>query len=625
MPQDTTVSITPDIKQGRVNLSFENDDVKKHKEQPVPPGEHQKSSPQQEGTAEEREQPQRQQWSNKREFLLSCISMCVGVGNVWRFAFVALENGGGAFLVPYLVVLVLIGKPLYYLEFILGQFPSAGPVDMWAICPAFQGIGYGQAFSTWAVSTFYVSLMALCLFYFFASFSSVLPWAVCGPWASSGCVPVYPNATLPEGQETISSAEEYLVKEVLKVDPEGFQNGIGLPDWRLTLCLLLSWMLIFMAQMKGIKSSGKTAYFTALFPYAVLLTLFIRGVTLPGSLKGILFFLTPHWEELLTPKVWFAAVNQAFFSLSIGFGVVNTFASYNNFRNNVYLDATIISYTDAFTSVFAGITTFSIVGHLADQMGVEVSQVVRGGGMSLAFISYPDALARFTFLPQFFSVMFFLMMFTLGVGSAVAYNTAIITIISDRFPGLPVWRITLGVCVVGFLVGLIYTTPQGQYVLVLVDYYSGGVSILFLMMLETMAVMWVYGLQRFIRDIHFMLDRSTGLFWRLCWGVFNPIFLAVVFVYSQIQHQGLTYGTYVFDGIATGVASILAVTAGGLVPLMFLKEVIKRYDTSKGLRRALIDVFSATSEWSPKDPALRQEYHNLQATENKATERRLSD
>ena len=163
--------------------------------------------------------------------------MCVGVGNVWRFAFVALENGGGAFLIPYLVVLVFIGKPLYYLELILGQFPSAGIVEMLAICPAFKGvayfltvcrkfnvnttihlqkfmlagIGYGQALSTWVVTTYYVSLMSLCLFYFFASFSSVLPWAVCGTWASSGCVPVHANATLLKGQETISSAEEYLV------------------------------------------------------------------------------------------------------------------------------------------------------------------------------------------------------------------------------------------------------------------------------------------------------------------------------------------------------------------------------------------------------------------------------
>ncbi|XP_063842210.1 sodium-dependent noradrenaline transporter-like [Scylla paramamosain] len=130
------------------------------------------------------------------------------------------------------------------------------------------------------------------------------------------------------------------------------------------------------------------------------------------------------------------------------------------------------------------------------------------------------------------------------------------------------------------------------------------------MTLETVAVTWVYGLRQFTRDIHFMLDRSTGLFWRICWGILNPTFLAVVFVYSQAQHQDLTCGTYVFDTIPTGVGSTMAVTAVALVPLMLLKEVINKYGASQGLQRALIDVFTATSEWSPKDPALRQEYRN---------------
>lgn len=108
--------------------------------------------------------------------------------------------------------------------------------------------------------------------------------------------------------------------------------------------------------------------------------------------------------------MWYAAVEQAFFSLSIGFGVVITLSCYNDFRNNVYLDATIISVTDTFTCLLAGITTFSVLGYLADQMGMEVSQVVKGGGTSLAFISYPEALAKFSFAPQvrmtFISVLF---------------------------------------------------------------------------------------------------------------------------------------------------------------------------------------------------------------------------
>lgn len=85
------------------------------------------------------EEPSRDQWSNPIEFLLSCIAMSVGLGNVWRFPFVALENGGGAFLIPYILVLLLIGKPLYYMELCLGQFASAGSVRVWDLAPAFRG------------------------------------------------------------------------------------------------------------------------------------------------------------------------------------------------------------------------------------------------------------------------------------------------------------------------------------------------------------------------------------------------------------------------------------------------------------------------------------------------------
>lgn len=90
---------------------------------------------------------------------------------------------------------------------------------------------------------------------------------------------------------------------MLKIDPEGFKNGLGYPDWQLVLCLLTSWVCIFVVQAWGVRSSGKAAYFTACFPYIVLFTILIRGATLPGAMKGVLFFITPHWEKLLDPEV----------------------------------------------------------------------------------------------------------------------------------------------------------------------------------------------------------------------------------------------------------------------------------------------------------------------------------
>ena len=153
------------------------------------------------------------------------------------------------------------------------------------------------------------------------------------------------------------------------------------------------------------------------------------------------------------------------------------FSSYNGFRHNVFRDATIISITDTLTSLLAGFTIFSILGHLAHQLGVEVKDVLKEGGTTLAFVSYPDVLARFTFAPQFFAGMFFLMLFTLGVGSASALTGCVITIICDDFPAFKKPLVTLGVCIAGLLMGLFYVTPQGQYILTLVDHY-GGVSII---------------------------------------------------------------------------------------------------------------------------------------------------
>lgn len=156
------------------------------------------------------------------------------------------------------------------------------------------------------------------------------------------------------------------------------------------------------------------------------------------------------------------------------------FSSFNKFRHNVYRDATIISVTDTLTSLLAGFTIFSILGHLAYIMEVDdIKVVIKGGGSSLAFVSYPDVLTRFDFAPQLFAVLFFLMLFTLGIGSASALTGAIVTIVCDEFKHLNRSVVTFVVSLLGFLLGLFYVTPQGSYILDLIDHYGGVSKILF--------------------------------------------------------------------------------------------------------------------------------------------------
>lgn len=150
---------------------------------------------------------------------MSCIQTSVGLGNIWRFPFTAYENGGGAFLIPYIIVLFIIGKPMYYLEIFLGQFTSKSTIKVWAVVPAFRGVGVGQVLCTITVITYYSSLIALTLYYFFASFSWVLPWSQCIEDWGSNCVNSQPilmenianDVTMMHMNQSVSSSEMYFL------------------------------------------------------------------------------------------------------------------------------------------------------------------------------------------------------------------------------------------------------------------------------------------------------------------------------------------------------------------------------------------------------------------------------
>ncbi|GLG96886.1 Sodium-dependent nutrient amino acid transporter 1, partial [Gryllus bimaculatus] len=250
------------------------------------------------------DEPERQQWSSPVEFLMSCIAMSVGLGNIWRFPFTAYENGGGAFLIPYIIVLLVIGKPLYYLEMALGQFTSFGCVKVWNMMPALKGMGYGQVYATGLVLTYYCSLMALTVFYLYSSFAATLPWAACDDAWTDGVACLNSSATAEQQNTsgTTPSAELYFYKFVLN-EPKDIFDGVGAPDWRLSVCLLISWVVILLVIIRGVRSSGKAAYFLALFPYVVLVILLIRGCTLPGAVQGIIYFVNPQWDKLLEPMM----------------------------------------------------------------------------------------------------------------------------------------------------------------------------------------------------------------------------------------------------------------------------------------------------------------------------------
>jgi solute carrier family 6 amino acid transporter-like protein 5/7/9/14 len=218
-----------------------------------------------------------------------------------------------------------------------------------------------------------------------------------------------------EFRKPVLPSQDYYYNHILQKTP-GLE-GSGEIVWQLALALLIAWILVFLCIFKGIKSSGKVVYFTALFPYAVLLILGVKGWTLPGAGKGIEFYLKPDFSRITDVTIWFDAAVQIFFTMSTSYGGLITLASYNKFNQNTLRDTFIVTISNALTAIFAGFVVFSYIGYLAELTHQDVKDVVSTGS-GLSFIVFPFAVTQLAGAP-FWSVLFFFMMLTLGLDSEV--------------------------------------------------------------------------------------------------------------------------------------------------------------------------------------------------------------
>ncbi|KAA8586396.1 hypothetical protein FQN60_000232 [Etheostoma spectabile] len=240
-------------------------------------------------------EPDRPTWSRQIEFTLAGIGCAVGLGNVWRFPYLCYRSGGGAFLVPYLLMLVVLGIPLLYMELIVGQYTRRGPVHALAtVCPLLKGVGMATVAISFIMCTYYNVVITWALYYLFSSFQAPLPWQNCNnTWNTPNCTNHATNSSLS------STASQEFFKYKMLEQTSGVDET-GVVRWELLLLLFLAWILIYFCIFKGVKSTGKVVYFTALFPYVILIALLINNAQLPGALDGITFFIVPEWGKLLS-------------------------------------------------------------------------------------------------------------------------------------------------------------------------------------------------------------------------------------------------------------------------------------------------------------------------------------
>lgn len=549
------------------------------------------------------ENQERGNWSRKMDFVLSCLSYAVGLGNVWRFPYVCYRNGAGAFLIPFIVMLFITGIPLVYLELSFGQFASSGVVSIWKASPLFQGVGWAMFIVSVLIAIYYNMIIAYTLYYLFASFKAMLPWAECGVWSSEACsnAAQIKNCTDYEGKwcdgaciykaevntsvwdsykdcaGRVSPSDDFFHKVVLDIT-EGVHD-VGTVKWELALCLLLAWVLVCFCLAKGIKSGGKAAYFTAFFPYIVLTILLVRSLTLPGSVDGIIYYFKPQWHRLGDAKVWGDAAIQIFFSLSPCWGGLITLASYNKFHNNCFMDAIIVSIMDCVTSVFAGLVIFSIIGYMAAELNQPIDKVATEGA-GLAFIVYPEVVTKLP-ISQLWSVLFFAMLITLGLGTQISTVTTVHTTLLDRFPHIfrrsQKRRIMLliGISIICYIIGLAFASQGGMYILQLFDNYAATYSLLVIGLVESLALSWVYGAERFLTDIESMLGYRPGKIWIWSWKIIAPFALLAILVFTWIDFKPTQYNEVIFPAWADGVGWLISLSSILAIPIVMIYKIVE--------------------------------------------------
>ncbi|XP_030632085.1 sodium- and chloride-dependent GABA transporter 2-like [Chanos chanos] len=520
---------------------------------------------------------ERGQWSSKMEFLLAVAGQIIGLGNVWRFPYLCYKNGGGVFFIPYVVFLFACGIPLFLLETSLGQYTSQGSVTCWRkICPLFEGLGYGAQVVVLYSSIYYIIILAWAFFYLFSSFSAELPWASCrNPWNTDTCVEFdrshINNETFAEN--ATSPVREFWEMQVLKLTDSVYELG-GI-RWELALCLLLSWIICYFCVWKGVKSTGKVVYFTATFPYLMLLVLLVRGLTLPGALDGIKFYLYPDPARLADPQVWMDAGTQIFYSYAICIGCLTALGSYNKYNNNCYKDCVYLCLLNSGTSFVAGFAIFSVLGFMAYEQKMDISMVAESGP-GLAFIAYPRAVAMMP-VPQLWSICFFLMIILLGLDSQFVGLEALATSISDMHPsyflvGHRRKILLLFISTFCFLVGLVMVTEGGLYIFQLFDYYAcSGMTLLLFAILQSVSVGHVYGADRLYDNIEDMIGYRPLPLMKYCWKYVTPVVCSATFLFYLVKFTPLKFNNvveYPWWGYAAGWWFTLSSTL--LVPLWML-------------------------------------------------------
>ena len=450
----------------------------------------------------------RERWTGRVPFIFAAIGSAIGLGNVWRFPYLAYENGGGAFLIPWIIGLVVLGIPWMMMEFGLGRYFQRGAPGVFeGIGKKWEWLGWWPVFVAFLIVTYYTVVIAWSLHY--AISSANVAWGL--------------------GEAGAAGAGAWFFESVLQLS--GGPAVLGAPVGAILGLLAFVWAILFLIMFKGAGVIGKVAVWLVCIPWVLLIVLLIRGITLPGAVDGLNYYLSTNFAALGNIDVWFAAFSQIAFTLSLGMAGMYAYGSFIAKKADINNNAFITSFSNCATSFFAGFAVFSIVGFIMQALNIPVGEV-SASGLGLAFVTFPVAISMMPGANAITGVIFFLCLFFLGVTSAffLAYG-GVVAPLMDKFGSGRV-KTTGLVCLVAFIIGILYTTNGGLFWLDIMDRAVSFYGLLITGALACLVVGWRFGADKLRADINATSDFKVGAWWNWVIKLVVPVALLFVVIYG---------------------------------------------------------------------------------------------
>lgn len=497
----------------------------------------------------------RETFSGRRAFIMAAIGSAVGLGNIWRFPYTTYENGGGAFIIPYLIALLTAGIPLLFLDYAIGHRNRGGaPLSYRRVSPHFEVFGWWQMMVNVIIGLYYAVVLGWAASYTYFSFT--------GAW----------------GDKPI----DFFIGEFLKMGD--IKNGVsfefvGMVTGPLIAMWIVALGVLSMGVQKGIAKAS-----SVLMPVLVVMfmALVIYSLFLPGAAKGLDALFTPDWSKLSNPSVWIAAYGQIFFSLSIGFGIMVTYASYLKKESDLTGSGLVVGFANSSFEVLAGIGVFAALGFIATAQGQEVSEVAKGG-IGLAFFAFPTIINKAPF-GEVLGVLFFGSLTFAALTSFISVIEVIISAIQDKIRIRRV-KVTFIVGVPMMLVSVIlFGTTTGLPMLDVFDKFVNYFGIVAVAFASLIAIVANEKLGLLGNHLNETSSFKVGFFWRLCIVLTSGVLAFMLFsegakVFSE-GYEG--YPNWFVNTFGWGMSISLLVVAFFLSRLKWKSDTKLTIDETKG-------------------------------------------